>query len=221
MSPRAISIAITVALHAAVVAALLQFEAVRKPLTQVVPLMVNLITPPKPEPPPPPPPPPKIEPPKPQPVVRKPQPVQPVQKAEPPPLLVTESTAPALPSAPPPKPDPGPAVAATAPGPARGPGTAPLAVVPPSFDAAYLQNPPPAYPPMSRRRGEQGKVMLRVYVNAAGAAERVEVRASSGHERLDQAAQEVVQRWRFVPARQGGQPVPAWVLVPITFSLEG
>ena len=63
--------------------------------------------------------------------------------------------------------------------------------------------------------------MLRVYVNAAGAAERVEMRTSSGFERLDQAAHDAVYRWRFVPARQGDQPVPAWVLVPITFALEG
>jgi len=220
-SPRAISLAIAVALHVAVLIALLQFEAVRKPLAQVVPLMVSLITPPKPEPPPPPPP--KIEPPKPKAVAPKPQPVPQVPQSkprpEPPPLLVTESTAPSLPTAPPPKPEPASAgtgvVAAPAPAPAPAP------IVPPSFDAAYLQNPPPVYPPMSRRRGEQGKVLLRVFVSADGAAARIELRTSSGHERLDQAAQDAVLRWRFVPARQGDRPVPAWVLVPITFSLEG
>ena len=31
---------------------------------------------------------------------------------------------------------------------------------------------------------------------------------------------DTVKRWRFVPARQGDRAVAAWVLVPITFSLE-
>jgi protein TonB len=69
--------------------------------------------------------------------------------------------------------------------------------------------------------GEQGKVMLRVFVNASGGADKVELRASSGSSRLDDAAVESVRHWRFVPARQGDQPVAAWVLIPVTFSLKG
>ncbi len=97
----------------------------------------------------------------------------------------------------------------------------PLApVVPPRFDADYLENPAPAYPTLSRRLGEFGSVLLRVYVSAEGAAAQVEIRQSSGYERLDKAARDTVQRWRFVPAKQGGQGVDAWVLVPISFSLR-
>ena len=69
--------------------------------------------------------------------------------------------------------------------------------------------------------GETGRVVLRVLVTATGAPERVELRTSSGSLRLDGAALEAVQRWKFVPARQGDTPVPAWVLVPILFTLEG
>lgn len=97
----------------------------------------------------------------------------------------------------------------------------PPAVVPPRFDVAYLNNPRPEYPRVSRRMGEHGKVMLRVYVTAQGTAERVEVRTSSGSQRLDQAARSAVEQWKFVPARQGDDPVAAWVIVPITFVLEG
>ena len=93
-------------------------------------------------------------------------------------------------------------------------------MIPPSFTADYLSNPPPAYPLLSRRIGEQGRVILRVLVDVQGQPARVELRASSGHERLDAAALETVQRWKFVPARQGDQPVAAWVLVPIVFSLS-
>ena len=88
------------------------------------------------------------------------------------------------------------------------------------FDADYLQNPKPAYPPISRRLGEEGKVLLRVLVTADGSPEKIELRASSGFHRLDHAAQEAVARWRFVPARRGEQAVTAWVVVPIVFSLN-
>jgi len=97
----------------------------------------------------------------------------------------------------------------------------PPAVVPPRFDVAYLNNPRPEYPRAARRMGEHGKVMLHVFVSSAGAPEKIEVRTSSGSPRLDQAAREAVERWKFVPARQGDEPVSAWVLVPITFVLEG
>jgi protein TonB len=98
---------------------------------------------------------------------------------------------------------------------------APPPVAPPSFNADYLHNPPPHYPPLSRRLGETGRVVLRVLVTAVGTADRVELRTSSGSRRLDSAALETVQRWKFVPARQGETPVAAWVLVPILFTLEG
>ena len=97
----------------------------------------------------------------------------------------------------------------------------PAPVIPPRFNADYLQNPAPPYPPLARRMGEQGRVVLRVLVNTEGAAERVDLRQSSGSPRLDESALETVKRWKFVPARQGDQPVSAWVLVPISFSLQG
>jgi len=91
----------------------------------------------------------------------------------------------------------------------------------PRFNADYLNNPAPGYPPVSKRMREEGTVMLRVRVDADGHAAEVQLRQSSGHPRLDDRAQETVKRWKFVPARQGGQPVEAWVIVPIQFSLKG
>jgi protein TonB len=73
---------------------------------------------------------------------------------------------------------------------------------------------------LSRRVGEHGRVLLRVYVQPDGAAAQVEVRESSGYERLDKAARDTVKRWRFVPAKQGDRGVAAWVLVPISFSIR-
>lgn len=88
------------------------------------------------------------------------------------------------------------------------------------FDADYLSNPAPAYPPMSRRRREEGQVLLAVSVGVEGAAEQVEIHESSGFRRLDEAALQAVRRWRFVPAQREGRPVAAQVVVPIIFRLE-
>ena len=92
--------------------------------------------------------------------------------------------------------------------------------VPPAFNAGYLENPPPRYPPASRLHGEKGLVVLRVFVSAAGRAERVEIKTSSGFERLDSVAQDAVANWRFVPARRGDEHVAAWVLVPVSFVMK-
>ncbi|WP_306589691.1 energy transducer TonB [Geothrix sp. 21YS21S-4] len=93
-------------------------------------------------------------------------------------------------------------------------------IVPPKFDAAYLQNPAPDYPSLSRRLREEGRVVLRVLVKEDGSPERIELKQTSGHNRLDQAALDAVRRWRFTPARRGSDQLAAWVLVPLSFSLE-
>lgn len=90
----------------------------------------------------------------------------------------------------------------------------------PRFNAAYLNNPPPAYPLAARRRGMEGRVMVRAEVLADGTCSRVELKQGSGYEPLDQAALEAVRKWRFIPAKKGSQAVTAWVEVPITFKLE-
>lgn len=118
-------------------------------------------------------------------------------------------------------PEPGPSSAPAPPPPAVA-AAAPASdvVTSPRFDAAYLANPAPAYPPLARRAGEQGRVLLRVLVTADGLAGQVEVRVGSGSERLDEAARDAVRRWRFIPARRGSDPVAAWVVVPIDFRLD-
>ena len=88
------------------------------------------------------------------------------------------------------------------------------------FDADYLKNPAPPYPPQSRRIGEEGKTVLRVLVGADGRAQQVELRTSSGSSRLDDSALRTVRGWKFVPAHRGGVAIDSWVLVPIVFRLE-
>lgn len=112
-------------------------------------------------------------------------------------------------------PDDAPATARSGTGQAAAP-----AVVLPSADADYLDNPSPSYPRLSKRLGEQGTVIVRVLISVDGRAELAELRRSSGFERLDQAALETVRRWRYVPGRVNGQPAALWFQVPIHFVLE-
>ncbi|MDQ1315913.1 MAG: periplasmic protein TonB, partial [Pseudomonadota bacterium] len=118
----------------------------------------------------------------------------------------------------PPEPSPEPAPHPTpTPEPAPAP---PATVEAPRFNAAYLNNPPPAYPAAARRRGQEGRVLVRAEVLADGRCSQAELKQGSGHQLLDQAALEAVRKWRFVPARQGDQAVTAWVDVPIAFKLK-
>lgn len=90
----------------------------------------------------------------------------------------------------------------------------------PSFHANYLSNPKPPYPPASLALGEQGVVLLRVAVSAAGLPEKVDLAKSSGYPRLDAVAQSTVMKWRFVPAKRGDEAVAGTVVVPVNFSIK-
>lgn len=93
-------------------------------------------------------------------------------------------------------------------------------IEPPKFGVSYLQNPEPEYPRMSKRLGEQGRVLLHVVVDTAGNPTEVTLKKSSGHERLDEAAIEAVKGWRFIPAMRNKVALVAAVDVPVKFSLQ-
>ncbi|MBF0626290.1 MAG: energy transducer TonB [Magnetococcales bacterium] len=90
----------------------------------------------------------------------------------------------------------------------------------PDGPATYRENPKPSYPVLARRRGYQGVVLARVAVDVLGQPVRVEIRQGSGHEILDRAALETLQRWRFHPARRQGQPVASVLEIPLHFKLN-
>ena len=95
-----------------------------------------------------------------------------------------------------------------------------VAVSPPRYDAAYLQNPHDIYPAQSLRNGEEGTVLLRVRVSIEGQALDVTTKQSSGFPRLDNAAKAIVRTWRFIPARRGNEALEAVVDVPYEFKLD-
>jgi TonB family protein len=90
----------------------------------------------------------------------------------------------------------------------------------PITDAKHLHNPPPPYPKQSRRRGEQGKVVIAAEIDIEGRSSKAVIHQSSGYHRLDRAALETVLKWRFIPGKKGHQHQKMWVNIPINFVLE-
>jgi periplasmic protein TonB len=215
MNRRLLIVAAVIGLHIAGLWAL-QSGLLRRAVELVVPVQViaDLIELPQPKVEPAPPPPAPNPVPKPQPVVRqtpRPQPTPlPVAVADPAP----SDHAPIVPASVPPAP------AEPSPAPARPAEPVVPAVQLPSSTADYLNNPAPAYPPLSRRLGEQGRVVVRVLIGIDGTASQAEIRNSSGFERLDQAALKTVLKWRYVPGKRAGVPEAMWFNVPINFVLE-
>jgi periplasmic protein TonB len=215
---RVAGIAFVVAMHALLVVAIWHATPAQRVLANAAPVIVRLLSPEPPAPPErrPPPPPPKVAP------KSKPADPAPRQTFVPPieplvPPAVPTSPITTVTEPPPAMKNEVPAVEIAAP---AAPSAPPAPTTPPRFDADYLKNPAPAYPPIARRNGEQGRVLLRVLVAPDGTTQDIVLKTSSGHERLDQAALDTVRQWRFVPARVGREAVAAWVVVPISFSLS-
>lgn len=74
------------------------------------------------------------------------------------------------------------------------------------------------YPQEAARKNIQGRVIVRFCITTEGGISQVSV-LKNIDPALDAEAVRVVQSLpAFVPGRQGGQPVPVWYMVPITFS---
>ncbi|MEY4506990.1 MAG: hypothetical protein RL297_1568 [Pseudomonadota bacterium] len=94
------------------------------------------------------------------------------------------------------------------------------AVALPSSRLHQDYNPRPPYPALSKRLGEQGQVVIKVWVNINGEVTEGSVKTSSGFGRLDAIALSTVLRWRFAPGSVNGVPQAMWVNVPVRFVLE-
>lgn len=144
-------------------------------------------------------------------------------------------------SAPVPQPDvpvpvaPLPAMAIARPTPiAVAPPTPPAPPAPPAARAAVASGPadggdltgnlvsakPPSYPVESRRKREQGTVILAVLLSAAGDVAEISIARSSGFERLDKAALQAVKKWRWAPFKRDGVAVTVKGQVAIPFVLS-
>jgi TonB family protein len=77
-----------------------------------------------------------------------------------------------------------------------------------------------AYPIASKRTYEEGRVLVGVIVTKEGCVRLASVFASSGYERLDQAAVQYAAQMRFLPADQDGVAIEHSAVVPINFKLS-
>ena len=84
----------------------------------------------------------------------------------------------------------------------------------------YQSNPKPTYPPLARRRGWQGVVMISVLVLEDGSPNHIQLQQSSGYQLLDKSALKAVQKWHFIPATKDGIPTVGEVIVPVHFRID-
>jgi protein TonB len=78
----------------------------------------------------------------------------------------------------------------------------------------------PVYPLGSRRRGEEGTVVLDVTVGPDGRASRVALVTSSGFPELDSAAERAAAQARFKPGKRNGRAVEASARLTLVFRLR-
>jgi protein TonB len=181
----------------------LQFNAPQAPIVQAQPkpIEIQLVAPPAPKTVAPPPPPARPTPPPPEPPPPPPKP-----RPKPPPK-------------PKPKPVPKPPAPISAP-PAPVAAPVEVPVTPAHTRATSRRNPKPEYPSIARRRGWEGKVLLRINVRADGLPGKIEVAESSGREALDESALRTVKRWTFTPAMRGAEAVDSTLTLSIVFKLD-
>ena len=79
---------------------------------------------------------------------------------------------------------------------------------------------PPIYPRLALKRKQQGEAIIHARVNTEGETEQLELVHSSGYRLLDRSAMDAVASWSFRPARQDGNPITAWIEVPVKFEIH-
>lgn len=103
---------------------------------------------------------------------------------------------------------------------ARSSAPAPARTAPADRQPSPVARVQPAYPPAAFRAREEGTVLVRASIDAAGNPGNVEVARRSGSRELDRAAVDAVRQWKFQPAIKDGQAVAAVVEVPVEFKLD-
>jgi TonB family protein len=81
-----------------------------------------------------------------------------------------------------------------------------------------IYHPDPEYTPSAREDRIEGIVVVNIKVDEQGIPRDLKVLKSLRSD-LDQKALEAVSRWRFVPAKKDGRPVPVSIAVELTFKL--
>ncbi len=84
---------------------------------------------------------------------------------------------------------------------------------------SFIRRVMPVYPPLARRRGKEGRVVLTLLIDQAGKVQKIDVTESGGYG-LTEAAIDAVKKSTFAPARVNGERVVSRAVLPIRFKLE-
>lgn len=76
------------------------------------------------------------------------------------------------------------------------------------------------YPEIAKENNIQGRVIVRFCVTSRGGVSQVSILKGVDPELDKEAIRVVTSLPAFKPGKQGGQPVPVWYMVPITFTLK-
>ncbi|QWD92734.1 TonB family protein [Polynucleobacter asymbioticus] len=110
--------------------------------------------------------------------------------------------------------------AAVAPASSPGAGGTPIQTDIGKLEVIYEPDADAYYPSFSKRSGEQGAVVVRLIIDQAGNVENVALLRSSTFPRLDRAAMEIGQRYRFKPYLVNGVPNKISTNLLIKFNLK-
>jgi bla regulator protein BlaR1 len=76
------------------------------------------------------------------------------------------------------------------------------------------------YPPLLRDAGIGGTANVWAYIDETGTVTETRINTSAGHPALDAAAQKIIEKAEFTPARNGAEVVAVWVALPVTFETQ-
>jgi protein TonB len=79
---------------------------------------------------------------------------------------------------------------------------------------------PPVYPYRARERGIEGAVQVKLLVNADGSVSRIQILDARPAGLFEEAVLKALPQWRFQPGVIDGQPVTAWVVTTLHFTLD-
>lgn len=85
---------------------------------------------------------------------------------------------------------------------------------------AILRRATPVYPPEAKKQRVEGRVVVRLVVDATGKATQCSVQSAEPQGYFEAAALEAVGRMRFAPGKKAGQAVSTFVLLPFDFRLR-
>lgn len=93
----------------------------------------------------------------------------------------------------------------------------PVLIKKPTFKARPT---PISYPRLAKRRGQQGKVLIEVWIDDKGEQIKHFIVDSSGFSTLDSAALSAISNWKFDVSTEHGYAIAHRVQIPVNFTLD-